>query len=476
MSYLMKRALALVLVLILLWVPMNFTLQAEETTGVEYEVLFKQVMDLIQKSYLNNKQVTQKDLFEAAMKGMFDKLDPYSEFLTPVENENFSNSINATFVGIGVQLLQVGDYATITNVFKESPAMKAGVLKGDYFKKVNGLDVAKMPVENVVKLVVGEAGTTVTIVFGRGATEYTVDIVREKVTVSTVETVDVIQLNKRLTSAQASKIGYISLSSFSETAPALFAKALQIQKEKGAKYLILDMRDNGGGYVSSAVDMAKAVVPKGGIVSFVDNTGSEYTYKSELAEAPFEIVALVNEYSASATEFFAGAIQDSRVGTLVGETTYGKGVAQYLMELTTDSNPLTVDNNYTIKLTEEEFFTRNHHKVNEIGITPDYVVEIPSFVLGGSKYYFNDKAEEIVAIEKVLAYLGYKVGVPDTVFDKMTFAAVKKFQADHKLYSYGVCDITTQKILNEALQKSVLEKDPQLDKAFELILQKMAQN
>ncbi len=465
MTYTIKRVVAVLLLLTLLCMPLNLSLTAE-AASVNYEALFKKVMDEIKNSYLYGEELTERELFEGAMEGMFGKLDPYSEFQTPSQNENFTNSISQSFVGIGVRLLQFGDKITIEEVFNQSPAQKGGVQKGDYFKTVDGVDVTKVTIEALLEKVLGEEGTDVKITFGRGITSYTVTLTRARITIPSAATTPLSDLYKGLDPKVEDQIGYISISSFSETVSEDFNAAVKTIRAKGAKYLILDLRDNGGGYVHTAVEIAQSIIPAGNIVTFKDNQGSAFSYTSEAAVVPFEIIALVNGYSASATEFIAGAIQDSKVGTLVGEKTYGKGVAQILMPF---------DENYTLKLTVEEFFSRNGNKVNGLGISPDYVVEIPQFISGKTKYYPYDQAEEVISVEKILKYLGYPIGTPDQVYDPVTVAAMKKFQKDQGLYVYGVCDFTTGARLNEALQKSVWDKDPQLNKAVELILEKMGE-
>lgn len=435
-----------------------------DDTSIDYGTLFNQIMETVKQDYLNTDDISEKELFEAAMKGMFDKLDQYSLFMTPKENQSFTNAISPSIVGIGVGLKRIGDETIITNVFEGSPAYNAGVKKGDYFKAVDGQDVTDMAVDDLLNLVLGEEGSNVIITFGRGNSDYTVTIKRAVVKVPSVEAKDISELDKDVDKSIASQIGYINISSFSGTADKEFDIALQKVEESGAEYLILDMRNNGGGYVSTAVNIAKKLVPEGEIVSFVDNSGNEVVYSSDLQDPPYQIVALVNGNSASATEFVTGALQDSKVATIVGETTYGKGVAQYLLPIPED---------YTIKLTVEEFFTRDHHKINGLGVTPDVVANIPNYIAGDVKYYINDKADEITNIENILTLLGYDVGTPDNNYDQKTFDAIKKFQIDQGLYGYGACDFTTEKYLNTALQKSVLEHDPQLEAAVQVIMNKM---
>lgn len=463
----MKKILIVMVLVILMSFPTTIHAETTEPTLSDYERMFIQVLEFIKEGYIYGEQLSEKQLFEAAMKGMFSELDIYSEFMTATEGQEFTNSLSSSYVGIGVQLTQSGDYIKITKVFKNSPAERAGIKKGDYFISVNGVDTKGFTTQQILSHVLGEEGTSVNIVFGRGGTTFNTTLERSKVVIPTVERIPITDLYDGLTESEAKEIEYIYLSSFSEKTDIDFKEAIKEAQESGAKYLILDMRDNGGGYVSTAVNVAKMIVPKGPIVYFENADGTERVYSSTLEEAPFEITVLVNEYSASATEFVAGAIKDSGVGELVGETTFGKGVAQFMFDYEFD---------YKLKLTMEEFFTRDKNQINKIGVDPNYFVEIPDYLLGDARFFINDQKTEVIGIEKILNHLGYNVGSPDNLFDLKTFDAIKKFQIDQGLYGYGVCDFTTQLKLNEALQKAIEAKDPQLNTAVGLVLNKIHKN
>lgn len=455
----MKRFLGITLLLIILIMPMD--LYAANSTSIEYDKMFKEVMEFIKDSYIDSEELTEKELFEAAMKGMFNVLDPYSTFMTPEEEKSFTNSLRSEYVGIGVQLITIGDYIGITHVFDNSPALEKGVQKGDYFVKVDNIDVKGFTTDELLDLVLGKEGTYVDITFGRGGINYDVKLKRSVVKIPSVEYKDISELYKGLTKEQEKEIGYISISSFAEKSDNEFEEALNIAKEKNIKYLILDLRDNSGGYVNTAVNIGRKIIPKGPIVYFNNGYGDETVYSSVLEEAPFKIMALVNENSASATEFIAAGIQDSGVGKIVGETTYGKGVAQYIFNY---------KQGYTIKMSFEEFYSRNKNKINNIGVIPDYIIEVPNYLYGNQKYYIYDSNEGVLKIEKILDYLGYDVGIPDESYDRKTFNAIKRFQLENGLYSYGVCDFSTQAKLNEVLYKSTLENDLQLSKAISLFI------
>lgn len=463
----MKKSIITFILIVLISFPTGVyaeTVQPAEPTTEDFERMFSEILRYVDETYVHGDEVTEQQLFEAAIKGMFSQLDIYSEFMTAAEGQEFINSINSTYVGIGVQVNKIGDYVVITRVFKDSPASKAGIQKGDFFISINGNEVKGLSTQQILTYILGEEGTSIEMILGRGGATYQVSPIRSKIQAPTVESVPITELYNGLNTEEAQAIEYINVSSFAEKTDIEFNEAIEAAKAKGAKYLILDLRDNGGGYTNAAINVARTIVPKGPIVYFVDVEGKERVFSSTIEETPFEVVALVNEYSASATEFVAGAIKDSKVGQLVGETTFGKGVAQFMFEY---------DFGYYIKLTVEEFFTRDRNKINQVGVSPNFLVEIPDYIIGTTKYFVHDTSDGVYEFEKVLDYLGYEVGTPDRDFGQNTFAAINKFQLDQGLYGYGVCDLTTQSKINEALYKSIEESDPQLNKAVSLILEKM---
>lgn len=460
MGQIFKGILAVTIAAAIIMTPVR--LQATTTTD-SYSELFQQAMEFISEHYLYKDQVSEEALFQAAMSGMFDILDPYSKFMTSEEMNGFTDAIDGSYVGVGIQLKENAGTVYVERVFEDSPAEAAGVNRGDLFLEVDGVDVSGYDIQALLKVLLGEENTPVKVTFGRSKVPYTVEMTRARVSAPTVVPADIRDYCAGLTEEEAAKIGYVQISSFSEDVSAAFAKTYEELVAGGMDYLILDLRDNGGGYVSAGVELAQQLVPKGPIVTFVDADGNSNTFSSELEQEVVPIILLINEHSASATEFVAGAIQDSEAGTLVGEKTYGKGVSQYLFDFGDD---------YGIKLTMEAFFTPLMHPINDVGITPDYYVEIPAYLEGTQRYYIHDDLEAVKDLEKILTYLGYEVGVPDTLYDQSTFNAVKKFQLDQGLYGYGVCDYGTQNALNQALNQSVLEHDIQLEKAVALALGK----
>lgn len=458
------KGLVLFIMIVMFALPNSIYGSEVNEEELNYGELLNEAMNLVKEHYIDGNELTEKELFEAAMNGMFSKLDRYSSFMTPSELSTFENAINQDYVGIGVQLLEKGDYISITRVFDGSPAQEGGVLKGDYFVSVNDVSVKGLTSEEVVEKVIGEEGTKVKIVFGRGNENYTLELTRRRLEIPSVSYLPISEVYEDLGEMEKEKMAYIQISSFSSNADKEFERALERAEKDGVEYIILDLRDNGGGYVSSGVNIAREIVPEGMIVSFQDASGNVSTYKSKLEDAPFEIIALINENSASATEFVAAAIKESGAGVLVGQTTYGKGVAQSIFSF---------EEEYTIKLSMNEFFSRDNKKINGLGVSPNYEVKIPSLMPIVQRYYLKDRGEAILYLEEILDFLGYEVGNVDENFDRETLNGIKKFQKDQGLYSYGICDFTTQERLNSALIQSIEEKDPQLDKAISLVLEKV---
>lgn len=455
-----KRIIALAIAGVIMITPVQ--LQAETTTD-SYSELFQQAMEFISDHYLDKEEVTQEELFQGAMQGMFGVLDPYSKFMTSDEMNGFTDAIDGSYVGVGIQLEDNTGVVYVERVFDGSPADKAGVKRGDTFLAVDGQDVVGYDIQELLGVLLGEESTEVEVTFSRGNAPYTVMMTRSRVNAPTVMSEDIRDYYKGLTEAEGAKIGYIQISSFSEDVGAAYANAYAQLIDNGMAYLVLDLRDNGGGYVSAGVEIAQQIVPEGPIVTFIDADGNENTFSSELKEAVVPVAVLINEHSASATEFVAGAIQDSGSGILVGETTYGKGVSQYLFDFGDD---------YGIKLTMEAFYTPLMKPINGVGVTPDYIVEVPTYMDSTQRYYLNDDMEAVMDLEKILTYLGYDIGTLDSVYDRATYNAVKKFQIDQGLYGYGVCDYGTQRAMNAALSQSNIAQDRQLEKAVQLLLGK----
>ena len=396
------------------------------------------------------------------LKSMFSSLDPYSEFMTNEEYVEFQNSIDQTFYGIGVLMRQNGEYVEITGFVEEnSLAESSGFMLGDKIVKVNGADVVGWALDDVRNKVIGEVNTTVNITVLRGD-EY-IDLVgiRTEVRQDTV-----------LSALFESNIGYIKIISFGSNTADEFREAYYSLTDKGVKKIILDLRDNSGGRTDAAVNIAGMIVPKGKIVD-LKYRQSEYdvTYNSNLPNTDKKWIVLVNEKTASASEILASAIQDSGVGKLYGDQTFGKAVVQQIYPLG--------DGSRLFKLTVAQYITRNGHEINGVGLMPDEFVinthepidatQYTSFDFR-TKWSIGDSGRGVRAAKERLYMLGYYTGNTeneDFFMDLQT--AVKAFQLDMGLVPYGVIDIPTQVHMENRFEKLELYTDNQLEEAYKAL-------
>lgn len=396
------------------------------------------------------------EFLDELIKAGFASLDEYSEYYTQEEFDSYINTLNHVFYGIGVVIQKIGDYVEVSNVLEDGSANENGVAIGDKISKVNGEDVAGKSLDYVQTLITGELGTEVEITVLRDDKELTFTLDRRPVSDMTVNYA-ILEGN----------IGYISIINFAEKTDVEFADALAKMDEEGITNIILDLRNNPGGYLTSAVNLAKMIVPEGIIVqTMYRQEEKNETFYSELKDPKYKFAVLINQNTASAAEILAGAMQDSGIGTLIGETSYGKAVIQEMYRLPEGG----------FKLTTGHYLTRDGHEINKKGIEPDeYVVNVTRPVDVSNytpfdyqiKWKLGDNSESVKAAKERLRGLGYYAGEINTEFDEALEAAVWQFQFDAGLYPYGVLDISTQtSIENEFAQTEELV-DRQFDAAYE---------
>lgn len=465
MNKTLRKITILIVAVIIAVTPIR--VNAEEYTEVDEKTAdFQAVFEFIMDNYVGE-DITEEQLFEAAMNGIFNELDAYSEFYTLDEADAFYESVSGEFVGIGIEVIKEEKWLKVISPIPSSPADKAGIIAEDNIIEVDGVSIENLTLQEAVDSIKGEPGTTVTLTILRGEEELVVDVIRDTVKVSAVKPIAMNKLFPDLEAEKADRVRYIEITSINANVANDMEQVITSAKDNGVEYLILDLRNNPGGYVDQAVELSSMLIPEGPIVHFVNKLGEKKTYVSNLKEAPFEIVVLTNENTASAAEFIAAAVKESKTGIVVGETTYGKGVAQYFY---------TLSNKYAFKLTMEEFLSRNENKINNVGVKPNITIDIPNLILSENRLYPNEESVQVYNMESILKYLGYDVDQPDMFYDNKTKEAVFKFQQDVSLYPYGVCDFSTQSRLNEVFIQKVTEKDRQLDKALEYVLGKMNQN
>ena len=319
----------------------------------------KVIKDKINSEYVGN--VDENTLQEYAIKGYVAGLnDIYSEYFTKDEMTDFSNETIGTYVGIGVTMTKDSEKNQIVvyGVTPNSPAEEAGIKVDDVIIKVDGNDCTGDDFETIPNKILGQEGTKVSVTVLRDGKELTFDMKRRKI------------VNQTITSELLDdNIGYIYLSSFEDNTYEQFKSAYDDLISKGAKSLILDLRNNGGGIVKEATDIGDLFTDKGKVLLIESDKDKKEikTYSKQDKTINMNVVLLVNEYSASASEILAGILKDNvENATIVGSKTYGKGVIQSLYTLSDGSG---------LKLTTDEYFTPNHNEINKIGITPDEIVE-----------------------------------------------------------------------------------------------------
>ena len=339
---------------------------------------------IIDKYYLG--EVNEEDLKEGAIKGYIEGLgDPYTEYISKEDMEEYMEDTKGNFVGIGIYMVQdtEEDKIMVLSPIKGSPAEKAGIKSGDYIIEVDGEECKAEDMTAISNKIKGEEGTTVKLKIQRDNETLDFEIKRENVTVNPVEG-EVLENN----------IGYIEFSSFDENTAEGFKSKFEELKNQGIQSLIIDLRNNGGGIVDEALEIAGYIADKDSVLLYeVNKDNEEEVMKSEnepIINMP--IVILTNENTASSSEILAGALKDLGKAKIVGTKTYGKGVIQQILSLPDGSG---------IKITSEKYLTPNKTEINKVGITPDEVVELPDTV----KNVLNVERKDDTQLQKAIEML-----------------------------------------------------------------------
>ena len=281
--------------------------------------------------------------------------DPYAEYYTASEYEKLEKRYMGEFVGIGILVMQDGDDIVIVSVLDGTPADEAGIRPEDIIIKVDGKTPADM--NDAVEMISGEAGTKVTITVKRG--DETIDFSLNRQTIDTDSVAyDVLEGHP--------DVGYIIISSFIKGTDDDFKMAVKDLKAKGCSKFILDLRNNGGGLTDPSIEIADYLLPACKIMSENTKDGTETVYNSKASSADLDMVILVNENTASASEILTAALQDNNAGAVIGTKTYGKGVTQTMRKFRDGT---------AVKITVTEYFRPSGETVNGIGITPDIEAE-----------------------------------------------------------------------------------------------------
>lgn len=393
---------------------------------------FLHTLSAIKSLYLY--PIDEEKLIRGALIGAVSSLDDeFTYYEEPKSNEVSSQDLTGQFFGIGVTLgtNTDGKGGKVDNVFKGGAAAAAGVQVGDIFIKVGDKDVRNSTLGEIVSLVRGKQGTKVTILFSRNGKPFTVTIERQPVNVVSVEKT-IIKGN----------IGYISLNTFyNEKASEQFRAAIAEMKKKGIQKLIVDLRDNGGGLLDAGVDVADQFLNKGPIVSLKQKDGEARVFGTAYDTATDytgKLVVLVNKNSASASEVVSGALQDNKRALIIGEQTFGKGVAQ---------RPITLPDGGRLAVVNSEWLTPLGRQIHKKGITPDIVVKDTRYPVP-----LNFIGSGVPAGSKVTLQVGGKPVVVTADKDgKFSYTAPVKRLRRSPVQGEAVLDIPNDAILKKAI-------------------------
>ena len=322
-----------------------------------------QYRKIIDKYYLGD--IDEEKLKEGAISGYVEGLgDEYTEYISKEDMADYMADITGDFVGVGIYMVQdtEANKIMVLSPIKGGPAEKAGLQPGDYITAVDGVTYSGEQMTEASNKIKGEKGTTVKLEVLRGNETLNFELTRENIKVNPVEG-EVLDNN----------IGYIAFSSFDDGTAEEFKSKFEELQGKGIKSLIIDLRNNGGGIVDEALEIANYILDKDSVILYeVDKNNNEEVEKT--TDAPIinmPIVLLTNENTASSSEILAGALKDHGKATIVGTKTYGKGVIQQLLTLPDGSG---------LKITSEKYLTPNRTEINKVGIEPDEEVELPDTV------------------------------------------------------------------------------------------------
>lgn len=362
----------------------NKKAEKEKTSNFYEDIeLFTDTLSIIQLDYVEEKK--SKDLIYGALKGMLQSLDPHSQFMDPDTYNEVKIETGGEFGGLGIEITIQDGLLTIITPVDDTPAFRAGLQAGDRIVKIDGELTRDITLLEAVKKLRGKPGTEVTLSILRENEEKLIDVavVRDVIKIKSIKGVEMVEEG----------IGYIRLTEFQEHTPQDLDRALKQLEKEGIKGLILDLRNNPGGLLNTAVAVAEHFVPKGELIVYTEGRKKDqnisFRARGRYPLLPYPLVVLINGGSASGSEILAGAIQDHRRGIVLGTKSFGKGSVQTVIPLKDGS---------AVRLTTSKYFTPKGRLIHEKGIVPDVVVELEKKTSSDEKE--KEKGEAI--FEKIL--------------------------------------------------------------------------
>ena len=343
---------------------------SNDDTGYSEIATFAKAVELIRQDYVDGNKISYHDLVYAAMKGMLSSLDPHSQFMDPGDFKDMQDDTRSRFNGLGVEVAVRDGLLTVVTPMEDTPAAKAGILAGDQILKINGVSTDKLGLQDAVNVLRGEPGQKITLTILRPSSKEIKDYALERKEIKVQSVKGARLLDPELTGPF--KVGYVRIVQFNEPTAEEFGKALDDLQKQGMQALLLDLRNNPGGLLNSAVDvLGQFLPPNTKVVSTQGRVSSQkhdYSTPVGVKERPrFPLVILVNEGSASGSEIVAGALKDLHRGIVVGETTFGKGSVQNVMQLPDGS---------ALRFTTANYYTPSKTVIQGNGVAPNILVPL----------------------------------------------------------------------------------------------------
>ena len=337
----------------------------DDDTGYSQIAIFAKALQLIRQDYVDGNKTSYHDLMTAALKGMLSSLDPHSQFMDPNDFRDMQDDTRSRFNGLGIEVAIKNGLPTVVTPMEDTPAARAGILSGDQILKINGASTDKMDLQDVINHLRGAPGQKITLTLIRPSTKEVKDFQLERAEIKVQSVKGVRLLDPDLTGSF--KIAYVRLIQFNEPTADELSKALDGLQKQGMQALILDLRNNPGGLLNSAVDVcAQFLPPNTKVVSTQGRVASqqrEYSTSGVAKDRPnFPMAVLVNEGSASGAEIVCGALKDLHRAIVVGETTFGKGSVQNVMQLPDGS---------ALRFTTAKYYTPSKQVIHGNGVTPN---------------------------------------------------------------------------------------------------------
>jgi len=417
--------------------------------------LFQEIVGILESEHLH--EIDRNKLMHGAFEGMLEALDdPEASYLDREEYENLRVQTEGVYGGVGIEVFLDDEYVTIVSPISGTPGEEAGLSSGDRIVSVDGVNLVGEDLNKAVNLMRGEPGTDVELEIERLGVDEALkfEITREKIELETVEH-EMLDDN----------LGYIELSNFSETTAQEFEEAIEDLKQQNMEALIIDLRNNPGGLLDAAVQIANILIPEGPITHLEGRDSRLETKTSGREGLSIPMAALVNEASSSASEVLAGALQDTNTATIIGTQTFGKASVQNIRQLSDGG---------ALRYTVAQYQTPDGRTIHEEGLEPDIEINPPPVAELArepisTSLVEGDEGEEVETLQKLLAEFGYFDEEVSGIFDQATRAALEQFQEEQSLYVTGEMSEMVVRKFHEEIEILREKDDRKLDRAVELL-------